>query len=345
LQAVETARGEVAALLGAQAAEIVFTAGATESNNITILGLARGPLAKGLATKRRRLVTTAIEHKAVRGPCAALCEDGFETVVLPVNGAGRVCRDAAAQAIDEKTLLVSIQAANNEVGTIQDIAHIASLCREAGALLHTDAAQATGKIPVDVTAWDVDFLSLSAHKMCGPKGVGALYVRSGLKPFLAPPELGGGQEGGLRSGTLNVPGIVGLGAACRIAQSEMHDEEGRVSALRDRFEALLRELVPDVRFNGCHTRRLSCNSSVTFPGVPAEALLSQLPHLALSAGSACSAGAIEVSPVLTAMGLCPEHAACTLRAGLGRFTTEDEIEIAARDLAHAYDRQSLFSLV
>lgn len=326
--AVEIAREQVAALLCAEPSEIIWTSGATEANNIAIFGLARGPLARRLAPERRRIVTTSVEHKAVLEPCCALQDEGFEIEVLPVESDGMVNIQAAREAIDERTLLVSIQVANGEIGTIQPVAEIARLAHEAGALVHCDAAQAIGKIPVDVLAWDVDMLSLSGHKIYGPKGVGALYVRRGLASQLAPLQRGGGQERGLRPGTLPVPLLVALGEACRLCQDEMPEEAKRLASLRDELEARLQAACPSLRVNGARDNRLPHNSSLTFAGIDADALLAILPDIAFSTGAACDSGAVGPSKVLLALGMSRRDAHATVRFGLGRQTTKEHIEIA-----------------
>lgn len=334
-RAVDTAREQVAALIGATPDEIVFTSGATESNNLVIHGLAHQ------RAERRRIVTTAIEHKAVREPCRALEAQGFDVVVLPVGRDGTVDLQAAEEAISHDTLLVSVQLANNEIGTIQPLRAIAELAEKRGALVHTDAAQAVGKIPVDIDALGVDFLSISGHKLYGPKGIGALFVKSGLRRRLVPLVQGGGQEADLRPGTLNVPGIVGLGEACAVCANEMHDEAMRVASLRDRLETHLTTAIPGLQINGNFANRLPGNSSLTFPAVEADALIANLPGLALSTGSACTSGAIEPSHVLTAIGLSREAADATVRIGLGRFTTSEEIAAAARMIPEAWMRLAL----
>lgn len=331
-EAVENARVEVALLIGARAAEIFFTSGATESDNLAIMGVARA-----WGDKRRRIVTSAVEHKAVLETCRALEREGFELVVLPVDRVGRVEMEAARAAIDERTLLVAIQAANHEIGTIQPMSEIAAWAHQMGAPVFCDAAQAVGKIALNVNAWNLDLLALSAHKIYGPKGVGALWVRGGKRAGLAPLFHGGGQERGLRSGTLNVPGIVGLGEACRLCREEMDAEAKRLAAHRDRFEATLLSL-PNVTRNGDLNNRLPHGSSLTFAGVEAQALLSNLPDLALSTGSACASGAWEPSPVLSALGMEREAAYSTIRVGLGRFTTALEGELAAHAIAETVAR-------
>jgi cysteine desulfurase len=271
--------------------------------------------------------------------CKELTKRGFEVVVLPVDCDGRVDLESAWKAVDDNTLLLSIQAANNEIGTIQPIADLASLAHERGALMHCDAAQAVGKVQVDVDAWDVDLLSLSAHKLYGPKGVGALYIRK--VPYtlpLQPLVFGGGQEYGLRSGTLNVPGIVGLGEATALAQSGMLEESRRIESLRNLLEESLFKSIKDVRRNGAIGSRLPNNSSLTFPGIDAEALIVNANSLAISTGSACTSGAPDPSHVLLAIGLSRQDAECTIRIGLGRFTTEEEVLLAATILREAYYR-------
>lgn len=333
-EAVEEAREQVAVLLGAMRGEVIFTSGATESNNLALFGLARGA-----GEGRRRIVTTAVEHKAVLAPCQELERQGFDVVVLPVNEKGTVDLAAAEEAINEDTLLVSVQAANNEIGTIQPVAQMARLAHGTGAILHCDAAQAVGKVPVDVEAWDVDLLSVSAHKLYGPKGVGALYMRGGPYAFPVSPLLvGGGQEKGLRAGTLNVPGIVGLGEACRLSEQRLPEESVRIGALRDRLEGAVLSAAPAVRRNGALENRLPGNSSLTFTGIDAEALVVNAPELAISTGSACTSGAPEPSHVLLAIGLSRNEAYGTIRVGVGRFNTEEEIDRAAMSISKASER-------
>ena len=333
-EAVEAARAAVADLIGVRRGDIVFTGGATESNNLAIFGVARAHQNNHGA--RRRIVTTAVEHKAVLEPCRWLQRCGWDVVILPVDAAGTVDVRAATEAINGDTLIVSIQAASNEIGTIQPVAQIAALAHEHGAFVHCDAAQAAGKIPLDVAGWDVDLLSISAHKLYGPKGVGALYVKGGPRRFpIAPLCAGGGQEGALRPGTLNVPGLVGFGEACRICREIGPHEAARIAALRDAFETALRAAVTGLRVNGAPGHRLPGNSSLTFPRIAADALLTHLPHIAISTGAACISGSIEPSHVLLALGLSREQALATIRVGLGRGTTAEEVERAAHDIAHA----------
>lgn len=333
-EAVERARSQVASLLGARKGEIVFTAGATESNNLAIAGVA-----KAAANGRRRIVTSAIEHKSVLVLVNELVRQHFELVVLPVDREGRILLSAAREAIDDRTLLVSVQAASNEIGTIQNVAEVARLAHEHGALMHTDAAQAVGKILVNVVEWDVDFLSISAHKMYGPKGVGALYIRDGVRGQPISPLLyGGGQEWDLRSGTMNVPGIVGLGEACVLCEESLVEESRRVSLLREQLEQALLNSIPHMRRNGSLNHRLPNNSNLTIPDVDAEALIVNTPEVALSIGSACTSGAPEPSHVLLAIGLSRQEAHSTIRMGLGRFTTDDEIRRASEVIISGVER-------
>lgn len=328
--AVEAARAEVAALIGAEPREIVLTSGATEANNIAIKGAARH--ARRMGDRRRRVITVATEHKCVLESVADTAEDGFEPVVLPVEPDGRLNPDVLRAALAEPALLVSIMAVNNETGVIQDIAGLAAIARGAGALFHTDAAQAAGKIPVDVQG--IDLLSLSGHKLYGPKGVGALYVRRRPRVRLQPLFSGGGQERGLRSGTLPTPLVVGLGEACRLARLEMAEDTARIAALRDRLLHGLRSRLPGLRLNGSAERRIAGNLNLTFPR-PALALMAAVPDLCVSTGSACSSAAIEPSYVLRALGLGDDEAGRTLRLGLGRFTSPADVDFAAARLADA----------
>ena len=327
-KAVERGRQQVAALIGASAGEIVFTSGATESNNLAIKGVL-----DTLAHKGRHVVTTRIEHKSVLDTCKRLGVRGCRVTALDVDAGGRVSPDAVRAAIAEDTVLLSVMAANNEVGSIQPLAEIGAIARERGVLFHTDAAQAAGKIPVDVAALHVDLLSCTAHKMYGPKGIGALYVRRKAKLQLPPLLDGGGHERGMRSGTLNVPGIVGFGRAAEINAAEMPSESQRLARLRDRlYETLCRRL-PGVGLNGTLDNRLPHNLSVNFAGVDGESILMAVDDVCLSSGSACSSGKVEPSYVLTACGVPADLALASVRFGLGRFTTEDEVDYAAGKVA------------
>jgi cysteine desulfurase len=326
--AVERAREQAASLIGASGNEIIFTSGATESNNLAIKGVLHAH-----ADRPRHVITTAIEHKSVLDTCRSLAAAGCRVTCLPVDTAGRVDPDDVRRAIAVDTVLVSIMAANNEVGAIQPLAEIGAITRERRVLLHSDAAQAAGKIPLDVKTLGVDLLSFTAHKMYGPKGVGALYIRRRARVALAPILEGGGQERGLRSGTLNVPGIVGLGRAAEINAAELPAESARLGALRDRLYEALRTKVSGVGLNGSLERRLPHNLSVHFTGVAGESILLAVDDIALSSGSACSSGTVEPSYVLKACGIEDDLALSSIRFGLGRFTTEEEIDYAVEKVS------------
>ena len=332
--AVETARAQVAALAGADVKEIVFTSGATESNNIAIKGAAR--FAARMGSERRRVVTVATEHKCVLESVADLAEEGFDPVFLPVRLDGLLDPDALREALTVPTLLVSVMAVNNEIGVVQDIPALAAIAKEAGALFHTDIAQATGKIPLDLTGWRVDIASISGHKLYGPKGVGALFVRRRPRVRLAPLFSGGGQERGLRSGTLPTPLIVGLGEACRLALAEMVEETARIAALRARLLGQLQQAIPGIALNGSMESRIAGNLNLTFPLTSAADVMARAPELCVSTGSACSSAAVEPSYVLRALGLSDDAAARTLRIGIGRFTSPADIDYAAAALAAAH---------
>ncbi len=331
-EAVEVARGEVAKLIGAGAGDIVFTSGATESCNLAVKGLARA-----LTSRGRHIVTTAIEHSAVLEPCRSLEAQGFEVTRVPVPSDGLVDPEAVAAALRPDTLLVAVMAANNEVGTVQPVAEVGDLCRRQGALFFSDAVQAVGRIHVDVDRWGVDLISLSAHKMYGPKGVGALYVRSDRRPRirLAAQAEGGGQEKGRRSGTLNVPGIVGLGEAARLAREALAEGgEARLAGLRDRLLEGLQARLEGVQVNGALSPRLPGNLHVSISGTEAETLILALGGgIALSSGAACSEVEGKGSHVLRAMGLPDERIYSALRFGLGRYNTEAEVDVVVEALA------------
>jgi cysteine desulfurase len=331
-EAVELAREEVAALLGVEerpAEALTFTSGATEALNLAIKGVARAYQAKG-----RHVVTCRTEHKAVLGACRALEARGGDVTYLPVEENGRVDPARFAEALTGETVLAAVMLANNETGVLQPIEELAEIAREAGVLFLTDATQAVGKIPVE--AERADLLVASAHKFYGPKGAGVLY-RSRRRPRvrLEPLIHGGGQEGGLRGGTLNVPALAGMGAAAELAQEHRSEDAARLEALRDRFEKHLKAEIPDVRINGAGTERLPQTANVTFPGVRAETLESELRDLAVSTGSACSTGSKAPSHVLKAMGLTDAEARATLRFSLGRPTTEEEVQFAAERVTEA----------
>jgi cysteine desulfurase len=324
-QAVETARAQVAKLIGASAREIVFTSGATESDNLAITGAVQAHAGHA------HVVTQATEHKAVLDTCAWLEKQGSRVAYLPVDPEGRVSLDDLRRALDDdKPVLVTVLFANNEIGTIQLIDEIGALCRERGVLFHTDAAQAVGKIPVDVNRANIDLLSISGHKIYGPKGIGALYIRRHNPHVeLAEQMHGGGHERGMRSGTLNVPGIVGLGAACEIAAAELESEAARLTAMRDRLQAKLLAALDHVRVNGSQQHRLPGNLNMTFEQVDSETLMMGVKEVALSSGSACTSAKIEPSHVLRALGLGEEAAHSSIRFGLGRFNTDEEVDYVA----------------
>jgi cysteine desulfurase len=328
--AVEQARVHVAVLIGARPEEIVFTSGATEANNLAIRGVA------ARAGLRHHVVTCAIEHPCVLETCRALRGVGFAITELPVRPDGLLDLDRLQEALRPDTALVSIMTANHEIGVLQPIAEIAELCRQRGVVLHTDAAQAAGRISLDVAALEVDLMSLSAHKLYGPKGIGALYVRRGLR--IAPLFAGGDQERGLRAGTLPTPLCVGFGHACALAQQELLEEAGRLRDLRERLFRGLCGAMGDIRLNGAPEPRLPHNLNVWLPSVDAEDLLAEVPELALSTGAACASATHEPSPVLRALGLSDEDIQGSLRIGLGRTTTECEIRFAIERLTAAARR-------
>lgn len=341
--AVEAARSAIAELIGAEAREIVLTSGATEANNLAIKGAARFARqgwtgsAGGQGSERRRIVTAATEHKCVLESVRDLAAEGFEPVVLPVRPDGLLDLDQLREAVDDRTLLVSVMAVNNEIGVVQDLVAIGEITKAAGALFHTDAAQAAGRIPLDVEALRADLLSLSGHKIYGPKGIGALYVRRRPRVRLAPLFSGGGQERGLRSGTLPAPLIVGLGEAARIAAIEGTLDTGRIAGQRDLFLAALEAEIPGLKVNGHREARVSGNLNLTFPGcIDAQALMRAAPEVCVSTGSACSSAEVEPSYVLQALGIPDAEARATLRIGIGRFTSPADATRAAAALAAAW---------
>ena len=323
--AVGAAREAVAEALGANPKEIVFTSGATEANNLAILGAARAARQKG-----EHIVVSAAEHRAVLDPCRQLETEGFRVTIVAPDRFGATAAGAIAETLTDRTILVSVMTANNEIGTLNPVAAIGRLCKERGILFHTDAVQAFGKVPFDVNTAGADLVSVSAHKICGPKGAGALYVRSvNPRVALVPLQFGGGHERGLRSGTLDVPSLVGFGSAARIAMAERDAEAARVGALRDRlFERLGSEL-PEVSLNGPREGRLPGNLNVRFAGVASDALMMGVRDVAVSSGSACTSASAEPSHVLLSIGLSKSEAHESIRFGLGRFTTAEEVERAA----------------
>jgi len=324
--AVENARKQIARLIGADTKEIVFTSGATESINLALKGVSLGYVSQG-----NHIITAQTEHKAVLDTCSRLEAQGFQVTYLPVDECGMVSPDDIRSVITDKTILVTIMVANNEIGTISPIAEIAAMCRRREIVFHSDATQAVGRIPVDVSSLNVDLLSFSAHKMYGPKGVGALYVRKAKSQLKVVSQIdGGGHEKGLRSGTLNVPAIVGLGKAAEIANSEMSEESKRVSTLRDKLVSGITSGLDETRVNGHPTQRLLNNSNITFAHIKADRLIMDMKEIAVSTGSACTSASPEPSHVLRAIGLSNEDVHSSIRFGLGRFTTEEEIDYTIR---------------
>ncbi len=329
-QAVETAREQIAKILGASAKEIIFTSGATESNNLAIKGVAEMYKEKG-----NHIITAVTEHKAVLDTCKRLEKYGYRVTYLPVGADGLINLDDLKRAIDEKTILVTIMTANNEIGVIQPVEEIGAICKERGVLFHTDAVQAVGKVPVDVNKLNASLLSLSGHKIYGPKGVGALYVRrKNPRVQLSAIIDGGGHERGMRSGTLNVPGIVGLGKACEIAQQEMPEETKRLTYLRDKLMNKFLSNLDETHVNGTMEagRHLPGNLNMSFVYVEGESLLMGINDIAVSSGSACTSATLEPSYVLKALGLGDDVAHSSIRFGIGRFNTEAEIDYVAERL-------------
>jgi cysteine desulfurase len=327
-EAVEQARGQLAALIGASPREVIFTSGATESNNLAIKGAARFH-----RDRRPHVVTLASEHKCVLESARQLEREGHRVDILPIGADGLVDLDLLAETVSEETAVVSVMAVNNEIGVIQPVAEVAAICREKGAYFHCDAAQAVGKLPLDVAALGIDLLSISGHKLYGPKGIGALYVRRRPRVRLEPLIDGGGQERGLRSGTLPTPLCVGLGAAAAVAAAEMESESARISALKTRLLEGIRGRLSGVALNGHATLRIAGNLNLAFEGVDAEALMRAMPGLAVSSGSACTSTAVEPSYVLRALGLPEARARSSIRLAVGRFNTEAEIDAAVEELA------------
>jgi cysteine desulfurase len=328
-KAVETAREQIAKLIGATAKEIIFTSGATESDNLALKGVAEMYRERG-----NHIITQVTEHKAILDTCKKLEKQGFRVTYLPVMADGLIDLDDLKRAIvtegPEKTILVSIMFANNEIGVIQPIAEIGKICHEKGVLFHTDAVQAVGKVPVDVQAMNIDMLSISAHKLYGPKGVGALYVRRRNPRVQITEQInGGGHERGMRSGTLNVPGIVGLGAACEICRNEMETEGKREQELRDHLRAKFEDALDYVRVNGNMEHHLPGNLNMSFVYVEGESLLMGINDIAVSSGSACTSATLEPSYVLKALGLGDDVAHSSIRFGLGRFNTRAEVDYVA----------------
>ncbi len=333
-EAVEAARSQVAALIGATPREIIFTSGATEAINLALKGVA------GMyASKGRHIITVATEHRAVLDSCKALEQSGFKVTYLGVPENGLLDLDELGRAITGETILVSVMHANNEIGVIQPMAEIGALCREKGVFLHVDGAQSVGKIPVDVQAMRIDLLALSAHKLYGPMGIGALYVRRRNPQVRLKAQIhGGGHERGLRSGSLPTPLIVGLGAACQILIDELHAEGQRIQILRDRLWSGIRSRLDQVQLNGDPHHRLPGNVNVSFGGVDGNTLLASLANIAVSSGSACTSESTEPSHVLRALGLDDALARASIRFGIGRFTTEAEIDAVVNTVVENVQR-------
>ncbi|OJW46271.1 MAG: IscS subfamily cysteine desulfurase [Alphaproteobacteria bacterium 41-28] len=326
-EAVEGARGHVAKIINADPREVIFTSGATESNNLALKGVAQFYKAQ-----KDHIVTCVTEHKCVLDSCRHLEQEGFKITYLPVQPNGIIDLNRLRDTLTDRTALVSIMAVNNEIGVIQPLAEIGKICRERGVFFHTDAAQAVGKIPMDVEAMNIDLLSISAHKLYGPKGVGALYVRRKPRVRLTALITGGGQERGMRSGTLSTPLCVGMGVACAIAQAEMREEYARLCTLRDRFYNTIRSELEEVYLNGDFEQRIPGNLNISFAHVEGEGLMMGVKELAVSSGSACTSASLEPSYVLRALGVEEEMAHTSLRIGFGRFTTEVEVDAAAQKI-------------
>jgi cysteine desulfurase len=343
-EAIDTARDQVAQLIGASGKEIIFTSGATESNNLAIKGVASMYKKKG-----NHIVTCVTEHKAVLDPCKRLERDGYVVTYLPVDKYGRVTPQQVEEALTDKTILISLMFANNEIGTVQPITEIGRICKAKGILFHTDAVQAVGKIPVDVESMGIDLLSFTAHKLYGPKGVGALYVRR-KDPRVRLDAMidGGGHERGMRSGTLSVPSIVGLGAACDIARREMGEESARLIQMRTRLHEGICSRLGYVSLNGHPEERLPGNLNISFEFVEGEGLMMGIKDVAVSSGSACTSASLEPSYVLKALGVGDELAHSSIRFGLGRFTTEAEVDYVIDDVVravnHLRDMSPLFEM-
>jgi len=332
-KATDLAREQVAALIGASGREIVWTSGATESDNLAIKGAAEFHKERG-----RHIITSAIEHKAVLDSCKRLERDGFEVTYLPVGKDGLVTAESVRAAMTDKTILVSIMLANNEIGTVNPVEEIGAVVKEKGALFHIDAVQGTGKIPFDVDRAKADLVSLSAHKMYGPKGIGALYVRRKPRVRITAEIDGGGHERGMRSGTLNIPGIVGFGRAAEIALAEMPEESARILGMRERLRKGIQSRVSDTFVNGSMQHRLPGNLNISFAYVEGEAMLMALKDVAVSSGSACTSSSLEPSYVLRALGVEEEMAHTSIRFGIGRFNTDEEIDYVIDLVARKVDK-------
>ena len=333
-QAVDEAREILARAIGASAREIIFTSGATESNNITLKGIA-----EMYASKGDHIITVKTEHPAILDTAARLERQGKKVTYLPVDKDGIIDLDELRTAITEKTILISIMAVNNEIGVIQPMAEIGKIAREHGVLFHSDATQAVGKIPLDVNSMNIDLMSFSGHKIYGPKGIGALYVRRKKPRVRCAPLLdGGGHERGMRSGTLNVPGIVGFGKAVALAIEEMETEARRLTGLREKLKNIIMSQLDEVYLNGHPEERIPGNLNISFAYVEGESLLMEMNEVALSSGSACTSSTLDASHVLNALGVVEELAHSSIRFGLGRFTTEEEVDYVGSKIVKAVNR-------
>jgi cysteine desulfurase len=321
MDAVEVARNQVANIIGADPREIIFTSGATESNNLALKGLA-----DFYGSKRNQIITTQTEHKCVLETCKRLEASGYEILFLPVQKSGLLATETLDSAISDDTLVVSVMAAHNEIGVVQKLDEIGALCKKWGAFFHTDAAQAVGKIPLDVKAMNIDLMSISGHKIYGPKGIGALYIRRRPRVRIKPQIDGGGQERGMRSGTLSTPLCVGLGEACGLALEALQSEPARLLALRNRLCSGITSAIPDTLVHGDLQLRLPGNLNISFPGINSDQIMSATPDIAFSSGSACTSNSIEPSYVIESLGCTEQEARGAIRFGLGRFTTVDEID-------------------
>lgn len=332
-KAIEEAREQVAQIINADPREIIFTSGATESNNLAIKGVAHF-----YKDKKNHIITSVTEHKCVLDTCRHLEQEGFEVTYLPVQTNGLIDLEMLKSAIKESTVIVSIMAVNNEIGVIQPLAEIGKICRERKVFFHTDAAQAVGKIELDVEAMNIDLMSISSHKLYGPKGIGALFVRRKPRVRLQAMINGGGQERGMRSGTLPTPLCVGFGEACAIAKAEMVEEMARIKKLSDRFYATIMKRLPEVYLNGDLEQRVPANLNLSFAYVEGEGLMMGIKDLSVSSGSACTSASLEPSYVLRAIGVGEELAHTSIRFGFGRFTTDEEVNIAIEKIIKAVEK-------
>jgi cysteine desulfurase len=333
-QTVEFYRTKIARLIGSESKEIVFTSGATESNNLAVKGTA-----EFFSGTRKKIITAPTEHKSVLDSCAVLAKMGFEIFLLKVDRYGLIDLDELRNAIDDNTALVSIMIANNEIGTVQPVEEIGRICHEKEVLFHTDGTQGVGKIPVDVNKMNIDLMSFTAHKMYGPKGTGALFIRCrNPKVKLVPQIHGGGHEEGFRSGTLNVPGIVGFGKACEIALNELNDEYNSTKRLREKLFNGLQAQLEDIRLNGHPEHRLPNNLNISFKYAESGSLMMSMKDIAVSSGSACSTAAVAPSHVLKAIGLTDDELRSSIRFGIGRFTSDEEVEYAINKVSDSVKR-------